>query len=578
MIERIQSRLRRYVELLPFAFILLLVSVVQTSAGEPDFSAIDKDGNGVIEPAEISAGDFSVIARYASLAGLEISKPMPVARLELGRGRYLQSLEGGDAAITLGKQAAGEHEFGQLNKGGVRPFGNAGDYAGTYTGYARGGAFSLFRKFDANRDGLLSQGELSNTYRSRSRSWMRGDRDKNGVLTFAEVVYSLSAEGERQGGARAHKQSTWNVDGVEITPQHRRLAARLMTKFDKNKNGNLEAYEVPNDWKRGDFLSKADLNGDGQISKAEMQMGSSHYVRENQRVAQLKKDPNMQHCEVLAAGMIRNFDRNKDRTLNSWEWPRIGGDIADGDLNGNGMIVKEELVTWLFNRVSSQPGANLPDDLPSWFLESDADLDGQVMMSEFVTAQSRSRLLEFSHYDRNSDGIVTPKECGERGGVGKTRYVSRTPRVLEAQKDVYSEIFIPDRIRIKDVDVQISIVKNGNEYLDIRLVGPDGTTAVLFYTSRRKAWDGGPLFNNTIIDDEAPRSLRRLPSPPSHHSFRPQSMGHPKLLSLKAFYGKPAKGTWRLVVGNKDRDAGLLEGWALLVKSASTGSRVSLKR
>jgi subtilisin-like proprotein convertase family protein len=207
-------------------------------------------------------------------------------------------------------------------------------------------------------------------------------------------------------------------------------------------------------------------------------------------------------------------------------------------------------------------------------LESDKDSDAQVTYAEFLAAQSRDLLFEFEHQDRNADGIVTAAELGRRSAAGKTRYANSSPRVLEAEHEIDSEIYVPDAVTIADVDVQVSIVKNGDDDLKVRLVGPDGTTAVLYYTSGRKAWSGGPMFRDTIIDDEAPAAPQRLPRPPAHRSFRPQSIGNANMSSLKAFYGKPAKGRWRLIVGNDARydggSAGLLQGWALLVKPART--------
>jgi subtilisin-like proprotein convertase family protein len=145
---------------------------------------------------------------------------------------------------------------------------------------------------------------------------------------------------------------------------------------------------------------------------------------------------------------------------------------------------------------------------------------------------------------------------------------------LEAEHEVASAVFIPDDVLIADIDVQVSILKDGDDDLDLRLVGPDGTTAALYFTNRRKAWGGGRMFDDTLIDDEAPHSGSRLPSPPAHRSFRPQGMGDPQRSSLKVFYGKHAKGTWQLIVRNnarnRGRGAGLLNGWALLVKPAST--------
>lgn len=535
------------------------------NAFEPDLQAIDKNENGVIEPAEIPVRDLTVISRYASLVGLEIDQAMPIPALERGRNRYLDSLDGGSEELRL----AGKREFGRLRQSTVRPFGNVGNFVDSYTSGVRKGTIVTFQKFDANRDGLLTREELSVSYRYYGQLWMRGDRDGNGVLTFSELAESIAADGVRRYTVGVEQQEIEVVDGVSITPAHRREADRLMSKFDRNKNRRLENSEVPPEWKSGNFLGLADRDEDGQITRDEMQFGAARAAADNQLAQQRKQDPNLDHCVTLAADLVRRFDLNKDRTLHSWEWQRIGGDISAGDLNGNGMIIESELAQWLLTRLSAQAASSLPTETPSWYLESDRDADRQVTQAEFVAARSADLLFEFEYYDRNSDGMVTADELGRRG-AGKSRYASSSPRVLEARHEIEAEIYVADAVTIADIDVHVSIVKNGDDDLELRLIGPDDTTAVLYYTGSRKAWGGGSIFRDTIIDDEAPTSSQRLPRPPAHRSFRPQSIGRNDMASLKAFYGKPAKGRWRLVVGNNARydggSAGLLQGWALLIE------------
>ena len=254
--------------------------------------------------------------------------------------------------------------------------------------------------------------------------------------------------------------------------------------------------------------------------------------------------------------------------LRRWngEWEALGYDIKSADLNNDGFILTNELADWLYERLSSQEGSDLPSNLPVWFVEQDADLDGQVFLSEFRRGNLQASVDEFRRYDHNNDGIITAEESVSRSAGGKTRYAGTQPLVIEAGKEGESELFIMDDITIADIDVHLAIVKNGHDDLELILVGPAGRRAVLYYDARSKPWGGGPLFDNTFLDDEAPEIRRRLPRPPSHRSFRPQGMNNRKMSGLSTFYGKPAHGTWRLVIRNKSRVAGLLQGWALHVK------------
>ena len=63
----------------------------------------------------------------------------------------------------------------------------------------------------------------------------------------------------------------------------------------------------------------------------------------------------------------------------------------------------------------------LPPGLPSWFTQSDRDGDGQVKMSEYASSWNDEKLMEFSKYDTNSDGLITPAEClgSDRGSSRK---------------------------------------------------------------------------------------------------------------------------------------------------------------
>lgn len=57
------------------------------------------------------------------------------------------------------------------------------------------------------------------------------------------------------------------------------------------------------------------------------------------------------------------------------------------------------------------PHERLPDGVPEWFLEKDTDFDGQVKMAEFSSNWSESIVAEYTKYDKNFDGFITPAEC-----------------------------------------------------------------------------------------------------------------------------------------------------------------------
>ena len=58
----------------------------------------------------------------------------------------------------------------------------------------------------------------------------------------------------------------------------------------------------------------------------------------------------------------------------------------------------------------STPHDRLPEGIPSWFVEADADRDGQITMGEYATRWTDDLVKEFMEVDLNGDGIVTPNE------------------------------------------------------------------------------------------------------------------------------------------------------------------------
>ena len=49
--------------------------------------------------------------------------------------------------------------------------------------------------------------------------------------------------------------------------------------------------------------------------------------------------------------------------------------------------------------------------LPDWFARSDADGDGQVLLSEYSSSPTAETIAEFQKFDLNDDFIITAKEC-----------------------------------------------------------------------------------------------------------------------------------------------------------------------
>jgi len=123
---------------------------------------------------------------------------------------------------------------------------------------------------------------------------------------------------------------------------------------------------------------------------------------------------------------------------------------------------------------------------------------------------------------------------------------------------------------VDDVDVRVAITKPGDYSLSLILIGPNGQRVPLYDNPQSLPWNGGPIFGNTLIDDEAPAVKGTLPRPPAVKTFRPQSLGRQGGRGLGTFDGSFAQGSWRLAVRNLGITAtAYLHRWSLTIEARS---------
>jgi Ca2+-binding EF-hand superfamily protein/subtilisin-like proprotein convertase family protein len=379
-----------------------------------------------------------------------------------------------------------------------------------------------------------------------------------------------------------------------VTAGDRIGAAREIARTDGNGDGIVtEAEWAASGYQTPDRFKVADLNGDGRVGVYEHTLRWVLGRLEKERYQQQQQQNNtaaratggsaaggaaardpliesrQRQTQDLAAYILPLYDRNRNGIVERAELQSSSalGHLGPADADQDGTVTQAELFAWMRERLATQ-GPDLPDDAPAWFLLADLDQDGQVHLSELLRSGRRDLIPQFERSDRNSDGFVTARELASPGGDETLRHASGVPHVIEAEHETFAQILISDDVAIKDIDVQIAVAKNGDDDIELNLIGPDGTRATLYFDARAKPWGGGRLFENTLIDDEAPEITQRLVRPPLHRAFRSQGMKTPGMQGLKAFYGKPARGVWRLAVNNKSQVAGLLEGWALIIKPA----------
>ena len=159
---------------------------------------------------------------------------------------------------------------------------------------------------------------------------------------------------------------------VTVTAEDERAAADLLRRYDRNRNGMLDADEL------GRFSGNPldfDRNRDGKLSVQELAI----------------RNARRREAETQAREENRRNDRRDRR-----EEPRVT-EVPD-PYNGRTSF-----------RMTSTRG--LPEGLPGWFEQLDRDGDGQVAMSEYAERWTDSLVEEFLKWDANGDGVITPEEA-----------------------------------------------------------------------------------------------------------------------------------------------------------------------
>ena len=148
-----------------------------------------------------------------------------------------------------------------------------------------------------------------------------------------------------------------------------------------------------------------------------------------------------------AESIIKQHDKNRNGKLEKDEWGGLRGDPKETDRNHDGVITLDEMTERLNayrrGRSRGEPSSRssprksrssssdsddsdgrkfyrsltaterLPEDIPSWFVQKDANGDGQVAMAEYSSRWTVSLAKRFTAIDRNGDGVITPKESLE---------------------------------------------------------------------------------------------------------------------------------------------------------------------
>ncbi len=412
----------------------------------------------------------------------------------------------------------------------------------------------------------------------------------------ADVQPRVPGFGPLRGQRAVPGFGTDTMTQITITPEDLARADERMQRYDTNRDGYIDRNEANNGrWYDEPF--QFDTDRDGRLSRMEMGRryalrrlgemrgmggppfnpgappppGSNPSAEEQQRRERERRA--MEEAARTRGGsrgtreswhltetlMIRH-DTNRDGLLDAAERRSIGL-AAAADTDRDQRISRPELAAWLAEQESLQGRAASPE-LPAWFVEKDRNSDGQVQMSEFADEWTDERLDEFIALDSNKDGIIVPDECLRALSRLQQEHSNQRFQLIPTRGVVRSEIEVADKQLIADLDVQLQITHTHDDHLNVFLIGPEGQRVELFTNV------GGQddHFDNTILDEESPRSIMRG-APPFAGRYQTEEVSRGGK-GLKQFYGLSMAGTWTLLVeANSDR-IGVLHGWSLIFRRA----------
>ncbi|MBN2024880.1 MAG: hypothetical protein JW809_19025 [Pirellulales bacterium] len=290
----------------------------------------------------------------------------------------------------------------------------------------------FLRRFDKNNDGRIENSELTD----QERMFLEGMAQRSGMkveypVSIDEVKKALSQRGgrDREGGG---PQGGGAPGGAPAAPAAPPKVAGFGVQAKATPVAGFGASAGANNPKPAASPGPARVitpapaaNGGGPVPDP----GQDRAQRENGRLRR------------LAELNIRRLDKNKNGQLDRDEWAAQQARYGPADGNGDGTITLDEMNAWLGaygggqgNRreradvevasaaySSDSSGRRsyrfrsaverLPEGLPPWFSQRDANADGQVSMAEYASFWSDSVVAEFTQYDLNGDGIITPREC-----------------------------------------------------------------------------------------------------------------------------------------------------------------------
>lgn len=386
---------------------------------------MDDNGNGSIEPGEISGRSRSFIQRAAERAKLDMSQPMAIDKL-----------------LPAMQQISEEFRQEQTKSAGG-PSGSPASSGTPSPSTTAPAKPAVIQGFDAPKSS------------GASGTGAAGSKGAPAVGGFGSSDRSASIQAlEQRFDQRV-------IDYVN----------NMLKEQDKNGDGAIDNIE----WKAGRWSTppeESDTNKDNRLSKEELcvRISKRFNITEKTASGAPAATPGASGTPAAASGspsssggsndqfkkyaesLLKQYDKSKDGYLQRDEYKEMKTEHQGADSNGDNVITVDELAVrlaayssgssstaggpskpgeggpggkkWWKNGAADKtastdkksyrfptPTERLPKGLPDWFVRNDSDGDGQILMAEYSTSWTESTAAEFAKLDLDGDGIITPDEC-----------------------------------------------------------------------------------------------------------------------------------------------------------------------
>lgn len=386
----------------------------RSSGGPMGFlQRMDTNQNGKLDPDEVQGPARGFLSRLAQESKLDLSRPIPLEAIakafeQMRARRSGGGTPGGDTRggrprpSSTSSSSSQEMEplvpgFGEPDELEPVPgFGTLGEQlAVKIEDSDRQEAQRTLGRYDRNHDGILDKNEIQGA-RWRNDP-LQTDRNHDGSLTLNELALRYAVRrNQRSGGSRSSQSSRSRSSSPKPSSSSSSssnsrtdmIVRMTMSRYDSNHNGVLEKEE----WSKfRTDPSAADKNHDSKITKEELTAWMA------ERMSGRGGD---RGSEGRSRWFSSRSGRGSGRSSSATQSKSSSSSKSSPATSSSQKPIRLRTATEL-----------LPEGMPEWFAQRDANADGQIMMSEFTTSWSNDTVADFAQFDPNGDGVITAKEC-----------------------------------------------------------------------------------------------------------------------------------------------------------------------